>query len=52
MGKSEDDEPRFSFAKLAGAEINKKWARKMRYSLESEGHSDNTFSDKESADQS
>lgn len=31
MGKHED-EPRFSFAKLASAENYKKWAGEMRYS--------------------
>ncbi len=35
MGKSDNDEPEFSFAKLAGTDNYKKWAREMRYSLES-----------------
>ena len=35
MDKSNNNEPGFSFAKLAGTENYKKWARKMRYSLES-----------------
>ncbi len=47
MGKSGDDEPGFSFAKLAGADNYKKWAREMRYSLESAGLWDHTLPDKE-----
>ena len=47
MGKSGDDEPGFSFAKLAGADNYKKWAREMRYSLESAGLWDHTLSDEE-----
>ena len=43
MGKTEDDEPGFSFAKLAGANNYKKWARKMRYALESAGLWDHTL---------
>lgn len=39
-----DDEPGFSFAKLAGADNYKKWAREMRYSLESAGLWDYTLS--------
>ena len=34
MGKSGDDEPGFSFVKLAGADNYKKWAHEMQYSLE------------------
>ncbi len=47
MGKSGDDEPGFSFAKLAGADNYKKWAREMLYSLESAGLWDHTLPDKE-----
>ena len=47
MGKSGDDEPGFFFAKLAGADNYKKWAREMRYSLESAGLWDHTLSDQE-----
>ncbi len=47
MGKSGDDEPGFSFAKLAGAENYKKWAPEMLYSLESAGLWYHTLPDKE-----
>lgn len=47
MGKSGDDEPGFSIAKLAGADNYKKWAREMRYSLESAGLWDHTLSGEE-----
>ena len=47
MGKSGDDKPGFSFAKLAGVDNYKKWAWKMRYSLESASLWDHTLSDKE-----
>lgn len=44
MGKPGDDsEPGFSFAKLDGADNYKKWAREMRYSLESAGLWDHTL---------
>ena len=46
MSKSGDDEPGFSFASLAGANNYKKWAREMRYSLESARLWDHTLSDK------
>ena len=45
MGKSGDDEPEFSFAKLVGMDSYKKWAREMRYSLKSIGLWDYTLSD-------
>lgn len=35
MDKTDDNKPGFAFAKLAGANNYKKWACKMRYSLES-----------------
>ena len=47
MGKTGDDEPGFAFAKLAGADNYKKWAREMRYSLESAGLWEHTLSDGE-----
>ena len=34
MGKSGDDKPRFSFAKLVNVDNYKKWVREMQYSLE------------------
>lgn len=37
MGKTEDHEAGFAFAKLAGVDSYQKWAREMRYSLESAG---------------
>ena len=45
IGKSGDNEPGFSFVKLAGADNYKKWAREMRYFLESIGLWDYTLSD-------
>ena len=47
MGKSGDNEPRFSLAKLAAADNYKKWAREMQYFLESAGLWDHTLSDEE-----
>ena len=47
MGKSSDDKPEFSFAKLAGADNYKKQAREMRYSFKSAGYWDHTFPDEE-----
>ena len=47
LGKSRDDDPGFFFAKLAGVDNCKKWAREMRYSLESAGLWDHTLSDEE-----
>lgn len=47
MGKSGDDEPGFSFAKLAGTDNYKHWAQEMRYSLESVGLWDYTLSEEE-----
>ena len=47
MGKTGDDEPRFAFAKLASADNYKKWACKMRFSLESAGLWKHTLSDGE-----
>lgn len=47
MGKSEADEPGFSFSKLAHAEKYKKWAREMRYSLESAGLWNHALSDED-----
>ncbi|MCJ1265893.1 hypothetical protein MMC22_005775 [Lobaria immixta] len=41
--KLREDEPGFAFAKLAGADNYKKWAREMRYSLESAGMWDHTL---------
>ena len=45
MGKSGDDEHRFSFAKLADMNNYKKWAREMQYSLKSAGLWNHTLSD-------
>ena len=47
IGKSGDDEPRFSLLKLADADNYKKWAWKMRYSLESVGLWGHTLLDRE-----
>ena len=47
MGKSRDNEPRFSFAMLAGIDNYKKWAQEIRYSFESRRLWDHTLSDKE-----
>ena len=47
MGKFGDDEAGFSFAKLAGADNYKKWAREMRYSLKYAKLWDHTLSDTE-----
>ncbi len=47
MGKSGNDEPGFSFAKLVSADNSKKWAREMRHSLESARLWDHTLPDKE-----
>ena len=41
-----DDEPGFSFANFAGANNYQKWAREMRYSLESARLWDHTVSDR------
>ncbi len=49
MGKSGDDEPGFSFAKLAGADNYEKWAQEMRYSLESSRLWDHTLPDEENS---
>ena len=35
MGKSKNNKPAFSFAKLANTDNYKKWAQKIQYSLES-----------------
>lgn len=37
MAREDDEQPGFAFKKLLGAENYKKWARQMRYSLESAG---------------
>lgn len=47
MDKTGDDEPGFAFARLAGADNYKKWARGMRCSLESAGLCDHTLPEKE-----
>lgn len=47
MGKTGDDVAGFAFAKLAGADNYKKWAREMRYSLESAGLWEHTLSSEE-----
>lgn len=47
MGKSENDEPGFSFTKLASADNYKKWAWEMQFSLESVYFWDHTLSDQE-----
>lgn len=47
MGKPDDDESGFAFAKLVGADNYKKRAREMRYSLESAGLWDQTLSNVE-----
>ena len=47
MGKSADDEPGFSFAKLTGADNYKKWVREIQHSLESVGLRNHIFSDTE-----
>ena len=49
MDKSGDDKPGFSFAKLAGMDNYKKWAREMRYFLKFVRFWDHTLSDKENS---
>lgn len=43
VGKTGDDEPGFAFGELARADNYKKWAREMRYALESAGIWDKTL---------
>ena len=47
MGKSRNDEPAFSFAKLPDMDNYTNWAREMRYSLESARLWDHMLSDQE-----
>ncbi len=49
MGKTGNDKPGFSFAKLSEADNYKKWAREMGYSLESAGLWDHTLEDEENS---
>lgn len=46
MGKSDDDKPRFSFAKLADTYNYKKWPWEIQYSLESVGLWNHIFLEK------
>lgn len=45
IGKSGDNEPGFSFAKLVDIDNYKKWEREISYSLESTGIWDHTLPD-------